>query len=576
MDEALFSGALSIAQLMLSESAVAVGGVLTPQAIAEKVDEVLAMPTFKGVDRERLISALEHRFTIFTAPHRTLSADENHVVWLPAKRGRIEWRYWNRYKLYLDKQRMPQSAIDSIDSVSEDVLGRLEDPDRDGPWDRRGLVVGNVQSGKTANYSGLVCKAADAGYKVIIVLAGIHNSLRSQTQIRLDDSFLGFTSEIKPGERQQIFTPTGVGLLDSQIRANTGTNRAEKGDFNKTVANQFGINPGGLPLLFVIKKNVGVLKNVLGWITSSADGADQEGRKFVRNVPVLVVDDEADLASVDTRAQSFDEDGNPDPDHDPARTNEFIRRILRAFEKVAYVGYTATPFANIYIHDKGWTKELGEDLFPRSFIVNLPAATNYMGPSRVFGISQDEDAGLEEVEPLPLIRTVNDYAASDAVDEQQGWMPPKLVNKTGHIPLFDGKPTVPPSLRTAILSFLLSTTVRTIRRDDGPKHNSMLVHVVRYTRVQELVGQQVSEELKAIVQRLQHGDGSRTPNILEEFEELWQHDFVPTNKECARIASPTEAPPLPNWNDITANLANGSLNCHCQINKWVCKGRFGI
>src|SRR5205809_5668946 len=121
---------------------------------------------------------------------------------------------------------MPQSAIDSIDSVSEDVLGRLEDPDRSGPWDRRGLVVGNVQSGKTANYTGLVCKAADAGYKVIIVLSGVHNSLRSQTQIRLEEGFLGFMNEAL-GEAQQTFAPVGVGLINASIRANTGTNRTQ-------------------------------------------------------------------------------------------------------------------------------------------------------------------------------------------------------------------------------------------------------------------------------------------------------------------------------------------------------------
>src|SRR5439155_17011279 len=144
------------------------------------------------------------------------------------------------------------------------------------------------------------------------------------------------------------------------------------------------------------------------------DGEDHEGRRFVRRVPVLVVDDEADLASVDTKAQAFDESGNPDPDHDPARTNELIRRILRSFEKVAYVGYTATPFANIYIHDKGATAELGDDLFPRSFIVNIPPPSNYMGPARIFGISEDEDAGLREIEPLPIVRAVSDHANSSA------------------------------------------------------------------------------------------------------------------------------------------------------------------
>src|SRR6266496_216254 len=331
----LFSGALAVCQLMLRGVAAGAGGALAPETIRQKVDEILAMPTYTGVDRERLLAALEQRFTVFTPRHRTLGSDDDHKPWLNAKKGTISWRYWDRYKLLLE-ERLSESALNAIDQVSNDVLGRLEDPDRAGPWDRRGLVSGNVQSGKTASYCGLISKAADAGYKVIIVLAGLHNSLRSQTQMRLDEGFLGFMSEPRRGEGQQAFRVAGVGHIDSSVRANTGTNRTEKGDFSRPVANQFGINPGGLPLLFVVKKNVRVLDNVLAWLRSCSDGADESSdRRFVRNVPVLVIDDESDLASVDTRAQPLDEDGNPDPEHNPAKTNELIRRILRSFEKVA-------------------------------------------------------------------------------------------------------------------------------------------------------------------------------------------------------------------------------------------------
>ena len=124
----------------------------------------------------------------------------------------------------------------------------------------------------------------------------MHNSLRSQTQIRLDEGFLGFMSEPRTGSGQQTFKTTGVGLIDGSIRANTGTNRTEQGDFSSPVANQFGIHPGGLPLVFVIKKNVKVLENLLAWLRACADGVDEKtNRRFVRRVPVLVIDDEADL-----------------------------------------------------------------------------------------------------------------------------------------------------------------------------------------------------------------------------------------------------------------------------------------
>ena len=538
-------------QMMLKQKATSANRFLKTSDILEVVDEVLAMPSFAGVDKERLVEELEVRFTVVTADHQTLGGKDDHKAWLPARRIEITWRYWDRYRLHLE-ERVPGSAVDSVDKVTNDVLERIEDPLRPGPWDRRGLVMGHVQSGKTANYCGLVCKAADAGYKVIIVLSGIHNSLRSQTQIRLEEGFLGFMNDAL-GDGQQTFKPIGVGLIDSSIRANTGTNRTQLGDFNEKVAKQFGIHPGGLPLVFVVKKNVSVLQNLIGWITSSADAQDETtGRKFVRNVPALIVDDEADLASVDTRQQEFDEDGNPDEDHNPTRTNGYIRQLLRSFEKVAYVGYTATPFANIYIHDRGFTKAHGEDIFPRSFIVNIPAPSNYMGPARIFGLREDEEAGLEEIASLPIVRPVSDYADSSEVSETSGWMPPKLQDRTEHIPFYKGQRTVPPSLREAIMAFLLATTVRK-QREKGVLFNSMLVHVVRFTKVQKEVATQVELALKDIQQRLKNGDGDRKPSITDEFEALWKRDFVPTTKRCAGILGNVKLV-LPSWGVVRKAL----------------------
>lgn len=429
---------VAMCQMMLKQQASAAGGFLKIDDIRAVVDQVVSMPAFAGIEKDPLVAELEQRFTVVTREHQTLGNNDDHKAWLPVRRTEIEWKYWGRYQLYLE-ERVPHAAVESVDRVTNDVLERLEDPKRAGMWDRRGLVMGHVQSGKTANYCGLVCKAADAGYKVIIILAGIHNSLRSQTQIRLEEGFLGFMADTF-GVSQQTFTPVGVGFIDSSVRANTGTSRVEKGDFNEKVAKQFGIHPGGLPLVFVVKKHVGVLNNLISWIRSCADAKDPDtDRKYVRNVPALIVDDESDLASVDTGAQPFDEDGKPDENYDPKKTNGHIRRLLRSFEKVAYVAYTATPFANIYIHDKGYTKELGDDLFPRSFIVNIPAPSNYTGPARIFGLSEDEDAGLEGLPSLPITRAVTDHAASTAIDETTGWMPPKLDSQDDACPTIRGR-----------------------------------------------------------------------------------------------------------------------------------------
>lgn len=374
------SQVIGMCQLMLGG-----GGAVSSERIAGVVDQVCGMTVFEDVDRCELQRILEERFTVYMPPALILDSDDGHEEWLESRRPEISWKFWERYKLYASPKMPPMSFDAGVDVITSDVLSRLEDPNRQGMWDRRGLVVGHVQSGKTANYAGLIAKAADAGYKVIIVLTGMHESLRCQTQIRLDEGFLGRKSQPRAAGAQ-AFVPTGVGLLDPSVNANSGTNRFKGGDFNADVAAKFGITPGGLPLLFVVKKNANMLKNIIAWITTYAVAQDPEtGRKFVPGVPVLVVDDEADQASVDTGRQKFDEDGQPDPKHNPKTINRQIRQILRLFERVAYVGYTATPFANIYIHDKGSTSEFGDDLFPRSFIVNIPTRTTTWAHQRCSG-----------------------------------------------------------------------------------------------------------------------------------------------------------------------------------------------
>jgi hypothetical protein len=544
------STALQIAQLTLAARRRSLTRALQREDIASAVDEVLALPTFANVSREALIGELEERFNVWQDDAQILHGTDSHEAWLPKKRAEIAWPLWQRYKLFSGKS-LPFDSLENLDKVTDQILGELEDPERPAAWDRRGLVMGHVQSGKTASYVGLICKAADVGYKVIVVLAGLHNNLRSQTQIRLDQGFLGYRS-VPPAPGGVTFEKTGVGEIDPRPRVDSVTNRSEVGDFNRTVAQNFGIHPGGNPLLFVVKKNVSVLRNLLAWIGSSADATDPTtGRRFHRDVPLLVIDDEADQASVDTKAGSVDEDGNPDDEHSPTRINELIRRLLMAFDKSAYVGYTATPFANIFIHESARTRELGEDLFPRSFIINLSAPSNYSGPARIFGIKDAADVGLEESSPLPIVRTVEDHAATDKTDEELGWMPPKLVARTEHVPEFNAARRIPDSLRTAMLSFLISTAVRSIR-ETGPLFNSMLIHVVRFTAVQERVMQQVAQELTAIKNRLIHGDGDRRPTIWDELENLWLNDYVPTSLQCGAT--------LPAWKDVCSAVSKTIQN----------------
>lgn len=116
-------------------------------------------------------------------------------------------RYAEAYAEYLiNKNWNPAIVNTMMNSDATKILGLLQDPTSEGSWNRRGLVIGHVQSGKTANYLGVITKAADAGYKFIIVIAGIHNNLRRQTQERIDEGFIGRSSD--PNHRVNI----GVGL----------------------------------------------------------------------------------------------------------------------------------------------------------------------------------------------------------------------------------------------------------------------------------------------------------------------------------------------------------------------------
>ena len=228
-----------------------------------------------------------------------------------------------------------------------------------------------------------------------------------------------------------------------------------------------------------------------------------------------------------TREQVFDEDGRPDEDHDPTTINRQIRQLLRKFQKSAYVGYTATPFANIYIHDRGETAEEGPDLFPRSFIMNLPAPSNYDGPVRIFGLDPSDEA--VGVEPLPLIRIIIDHADG----ERQGWMPPR--HRNGHRPRYGGEDALPPTLGEAIRAFVLVCAARRARGQVNT-HNSMLVHVTRFTNVQGIVRAQVEEALTAIKRRVKYDAGGRDSE-MEELRRLWEKDFAPDDREGAKPAS---------------------------------------
>jgi hypothetical protein len=519
---------------------------ITPSFIAEKVKLAAAMfatdPPIP-LDEAKAVSTLIQRFSHRMGKANTLKDPTGHIEWLNAAR-RKDWQYWRRYHDFLESK-LSDVVVDGLDEATNDILSLLEDPLRTDPWDRRGLVVGHVQSGKTSSYTGLINKAADAGYKIIIVLAGLHNNLRSQTQIRLEEGFLGYETTLggDPG------APIGVAAFGEDLKTNSATTRAENGDFSMAIANRFhAISPEERPWIFVVKKQKTVLTALLNWIQSRvADTPNplpkRPSWRLVTKLPLLMIDDEADNASVDTGEQLFNEDGTPDEEHSPKTINSLIRRILHSFSRKAYVGYTATPFANIYIHHKGATALEGPDLFPKAFIINLAAPSNYVGPARMFGkLAKDGRVGT-----LPLSRSILDHY--DPANGS-GWMPP--THKKSHIPVHTGQETIPQSLRDAMYSFVLVCAARDLR-GQGLEHSSMLIHVTRYVAVQDHVRVQVEEAVRRMRQKITRGTDAE--EILAQMRKLWEEDFLPTRDKVFELLPVEERPSeMPSWEKVVAKL----------------------
>ncbi|MGO4182187.1 Z1 domain-containing protein [Paenibacillus sp. TAF43_2] len=373
----------------------------------------------------------------------------DHQSWLPARRADLDFYYWNRYRRYLeDNKGWNVRVTANLDTVSTEIVDLLGDPKSSTPWQRRGLVLGDVQSGKTANYTAICNKAADTGYKVIIVLTGTMENLRKQTQERLDKEFAGRLSKdlLKKKGKQEIRNVfDGVGKIDATRRISAFTTVLF--DFNSTILNSNDLTLKNIsePALFVVKKNKSVLRSLESWLTSN--NADNSGKI---DLPLLLIDDEADNASVNTKKE----------DEDPTAINAAIRSILGRFYQASYLGITATPFANIFINPETNDDMVGDDLFPRDFIYVLSPPSNYIGADAIFGEQPRYDHCLvrietEEIEQFYPFKHKKDLEIDD----------------------------LPPSMYEAIAFFLLANAIRDLRRDTT-EHRSMLINVSRFTDVQ--------------------------------------------------------------------------------------------
>lgn len=441
----------------------------TPEGIRALIASVRLAPIFPDVtddDAETLAREIEERIGVSMGLGATVEASD-FEPWLEDVRPEIEsgsepWFYWSRYKKLLSKSKLPQDVIHSTDQVTDNILGHLGNPRDRRPWDRKGMVVGHVQSGKTANYTGLVCKAADVGYRLIIVIAGIHNNLRNQTQGRIDEGFVGRDTgrlaQVGSHEKPKLI---GVAEFDDRFTPVSLTNTIR--DFNKATAtsNTSQIASYAVPVVLVIKKNMHTLRNLTEWLREHSASHSSE----MVDQPMLLIDDEADNASINVKYDKSE----------ISRINGQIRDLLGLFRRSCYVGYTATPFANIFIDPEQDEAMEEEDLFPRDFIIGLDAPDNYFGPRKVFldGIPDEEEPTYlrhitDNEDVLPIKHKIDDDLTS-----------------------------VPSSMIEALRTFLVSRTIRDLRGQRG-QHASMLVNTSRFTRMQGLIRNRLQEALDSI------------------------------------------------------------------------------
>ncbi len=436
------------------------------QTIDEKIEELRCIPTFSSlsdIEVENVRAEIKSEFSI-KLDQGSLIQEKGHEKWFLDKKPLLDMKYWERYKKYLlNDKGFSVKVVNVMDDILDKLTDLLGDPSRDVAYSRRGLIIGDVQSGKTANYLGLICKAVDAGYKVVVLMTGTIEKLRKQTQMRVDEGFVGADSDamVKMLENGQVI---GVGKYDSSIRPMVLTSTAD--DFKQQNANNLGFDLRNIngPVIFVVKKNSSILKRLNKWLTTF----NQNGQQKIRQ-SILMIDDEADNASVNT---------NKDEDT-PTAINGQIRDLVSKFEKSSYVGFTATPFANIFIDPDSYDAMLEEDLFPKDYIYSLNAPSNYTGARNIFA----EDGNASYM----LVEIDDNFRNPQSIE----FILPLKHKSSIHVR------ELPKDLKTAIEAFVLANTMEDLM-GLSDNHRSMLINVSRFTAVQEEVSGLVNEYLKNI------------------------------------------------------------------------------
>lgn len=508
------------------------GEKLTHSELLKKADHFLpttlrnpdarSMPEYPSI-LQCVVDLYEAEVGIQTYAPTTLAKDKASKYWLYKTKPTIPHPYFERYKLYLSKDGFAQKSIENIERTCEEILAHCANPRTPSAIDKkRGLVVGDVQSGKTANYLGLVNMAYDYGYRIVILLAGTTNSLRTQTQKRTDKGVIGAKSDSIGNSVEHI----GVGLATQEHYVVPFTNQAN--DFKRFIQKNLNTAIGDLnkPVVLVVKKVKSILESVSERLQSelSEKGLDSKS--------ILIIDDEADNASVNTAK----------PDKNPTAINKAIRSIFNKFPIASYVGYTATPFANVFINPSDEDQD-NLDLFPSDFITQLHAPDNYFGGRKVFP---------KNLDTLPrCLRLIS--------EEEPAFLP---VIHDKYTQFFGPSE----SLKEAIHSFLINNVVRTLR-NQSHKHRSMMINITRYNDVQSDVWVRVKEYVEMLTNTIEELSDKSVDAFVADKDMKKIYDLY-TKSDFYKIIRDgnEEYGTLPiSWSEIQAGLYNEIKNFNTVV-----------
>lgn len=492
------------------------GKAIKYEDIDSYIDKGLEVVAIKlsAEDRQEVFRAIETEEAIKHTPGNCIFDDyDDPHNWYEHAEIEDE-HFWRLYSKYLrEESSLDDKSIELLDKKTlPEIMNCLCNPKEEHEGRRliRGLVIGDVQSGKTATYSGLICKAVDAGYKVVILLAGITENLRQQTQERVDHGIVGL--EIKKDALTKIEKPrrVGVGKYDKQLLASSYTTQSsdfvgQKDSIFVSLESQRSV------VLFVVKKNVSVLTKLYNWLKNN----NYDHLEACVNAPLLLIDDEADNASVNTRKDETN----------PTKTNAIIRKICNLFKTASYVGFTATPFANVFIDPDSVDEMKNADLFPEHFIYTLPTPSTYIGAKQIFNSGSKYYRNIRYIididEPDYGDECWRDWARTHVDELNAG----KFYYR--HQKEWDG--ILPDSLREAVYCFFMANVIRDLRgQSSAPR--SMLVNMSRYVKVQNVIKNEIERiynEFKSIVEKDFNSDPHKNTALplYNELKHLWNKHY---------------------------------------------------